>query len=373
MSFTVRRLSEADFLDLEDNWVELLKHSDADPLFMSWAWQVSWWETWNRELELELLLLGVYDQCNELVGLAPLYLKSVRTPVGWRVRRLHVIGNAWKLGPTVRTEYVGLIVDRRYQQPIMSQLTDYLAGFAWDEMIVADASPRSMNLLEPALSESMGIARLVRSEAEGVLVPVESGYRRWLERLGKNTRLKAFNRRAVFESEVAGEYVPWDDPESFLQELNQFHRERWGKPCFDRHAVRFHLTFLSRLGVGQLARLSALKARGQVVSVLYDVQAGNRVYNLQAGFMERFHPKLSLGTLHLGYAIEAAFHDDTVIGYDLLAGSGKNTFYKSRFQGEQVVFTTVEYVRSPVLKLAYGARACLPQQLVSSVNRFFRL
>jgi hypothetical protein len=240
-------------------------------------------------------------------------------------------------------------------------------------MIVADASPRSMNLLEPALSESKGIARLVRSEAEGVLVPVESGYRRWLERLGKNTRLKAFNRRAVFESEVAGEYVSWDEPESFLQELNQFHLERWGKPCFDRHAVRFHLAFLSRLGDGQSARLSALKARGQVVSVLYDVQAGNRVYNLQAGFMESFHPKLSLGTLHLGYAIEAAFNDDTVIGYDLLAGSGKNTFYKSRFQGEQVVFTTVEYVRSPVLKLAYGARACLPQQLVSSVNRFFRL
>jgi len=373
VSFTVRRLSEADFLSLWENWGELLKHSDADPLFMSWAWQVSWWETWNRELELELLLLGVYDQCNELVGLAPLYLKSVRTPVGWRVRRLHVIGNAWKLGPTVRTEYVGLIVDRRYQQPVMSQLIDYLAGFAWDEMIVADASPRSMSLLEPALSQRMSITRLVRSEAEGVLVPVESGFRWWLERLGKNTRLKAFNRRAVFEREVAGEYVPWEDPESFLQHLNQFHCERWGKPCFDRHAVSFHRAFLNRLCSGQIARLSALRAKGQIVSVLYDVQAGNRVYNLQAGFMEDFHPKLSLGTLHLGYAIEGAFDDAAVMGYDLLAGSGKNTFYKSRFKGEKVVFTTVEYVRSPVLKLAYGARACLPQQFVSSVNRFFRL
>jgi hypothetical protein len=89
--------------------------------------------------------------------------------------------------------------------------------------------------------------------------------------------------------------------------------------------------------------------------------------------MENLNSKVSLGTLHLGYAIERAFRDTEVFSYDLLAGAGKNTFYKSHFRGEDVLFTTVEYVRSPVLKLAYSARGCLPSRLVSSINRFFRL
>ena len=54
------------------------------------------------------------------------------------------------------------------------------------------------------------------------------------------------------------------------------------------------------------------------MSVLYDIQAGGRVYNLQAGYEESFHHKLSLGTLHLGYAIEQAFQVSSISRYDLL-------------------------------------------------------
>ncbi len=373
MSLYARRLSESDFFELEPDWTALLANSSADPLFMSWAWQVSWWETWSRELDLELMLIGVFDSRENLMALAPFYLSAVRTPLGWRVRRLHVVGNAWKLGPTVRTEYVNMIVDRRVQQPAMDAIADYLAQLEWDEMIVADASARAMSMVEASLSPRLPITRLVRSESEGVVIPTKGSFEGWLGRLGRNTRLKAYNRRRLFAGELNGQFLAWADTNEFLTLLNNFHRERWGKPCFDVNAIRFHQALLSRLSGSQSAQFSALQVGGQVVSVLYDIRAGNRIYNLQAGFSEQLHPKLSLGTLHLGFAIEEAFRDKDILSYDLLAGSGKNTFYKSHFQGERAVFTTVEYVRSPVLKLAYGARSCMPQRLVSSINRFFRL
>jgi len=371
--YHVRALTYTDFQSMQSDWQALLKRSDADPLFMSWPWQASWWEVWGSQLGLQLLLLAVYDSKDQLVALAPLYSNSRVTPVGWRINRLHVVGNAWKVGPTVRTEYIGFIADSRHKAGSLEALAGYLSGAVWDELILADVSRKVMDDLESALDGQLDVSRLVRSESEGVVIDVTGDYSGWLVELGKSTRLKAYNRRNVFENALQGEWHSWTDADSFLERLNEFHQERWGKPCFDSHAVRFHRLLLARLSEGQQARLSVLASEGKVVSVLYDICAGNRMYNLQAGFAEDFHPKLSLGTLHLGYAIEQAFKDPAVVEYDLLAGAGKNTFYKSHFKGSVVRFTTVEYVRSPLLKLAYGARGYLPQGLVSSVNRFFRL
>ncbi|RMJ06143.1 hypothetical protein DOQ08_00828 [Marinobacter litoralis] len=371
--YTVRALSEAQFFALKNDWGQLLSRSDADPLFMSWPWQASWWEVWGHKLQLKLLLLAVYDDAGRLIALAPLYFSRYRTPIGWDLKRLHIIGNAWKLGPTVRTEYIGCICDTQHKPQALEALSDYLKGEAWDELILADALGSEIESWAQALGKQVNVTCHVRSEAQGVAVDTRGGYDEWLTSLGKNTRLKVYNRRSLFEGQLGGEFQAWEDPGAFLELLNNFHVARWGKPCFDQDAVRFHQLLLDRLTDNQRAQLSVLQSDGKILSVLYDIRAGDRVYNLQAGFLEEFHPKISVGTLHLGYCIEAAFRCMDVASYDLLAGSGKNTFYKSHFKGQTVRFTTVEYVRSSVLKMAYGARGYLPQGLVSSVNRFFRL
>src|SRR5690606_32546626 len=131
----------------------------------------------------------------------------------------------------------------------------------------------------------------------------------WLSGLGKNTRLKAFNRRVLFERELQGEWGACSDSDGFLALLNEFHQERWGKACFDAHAVRFHRLLLSRLSGNQEARLSVLNSRGKVLSVLYDIGAGSRVYNLQAGCSEEVHPRISVGGLQLGSGVEEGFED----------------------------------------------------------------
>lgn len=79
-------------------------------------------------------------------------------------------------------------------------------------------------------------------------------------------------------------------------------------------------------------QLLALRCGEQLISVLYNVKYQGCVYNLQSGFEESFHPKLAIGTLHLGYAIERAFQEEGTQTFDMLAGSGKTKTTNNAWQ-----------------------------------------
>ena len=345
---------------------------------MSWAWLYSWWEVWAGPYALELVLLGVYERdTGQLVGLAPMYRNESRSFGAMKIRRLQFIGNSWRIGPSVRTEYTGLIALSGREVDVALTISGFLRKMVWDELVISDSSDRAAGEFGEALVQDGNIVSLIRSEAKGIRIDTTGSFEKWVGQLGPNTRVKAINRQAFFETELKGSchrYEP--DTEAytgFFERLNRFHNERWGKPCFDERAVDFHLSLLKRLDEGQSPELSQLISGQEIVSVLYDVRAGGRIYNLQSGFDETLHKKLSVGTLHLGYAISHAFGERDVECYDLLAGYGKNTFYKAKFKGEEVEFTTIEFVRSPLLKLVYRFQGTLPQGLKRRINRVFRL
>lgn len=374
----VAKIGEKSFSDLAESWCALLKQSNADPLFMSWTWLFSWWATWGHDLGLELLLLEVIDQKANLVGIAPLYRHRYRTPVGISVGRLHFLGNAWRIGDTVRTEYVGLIAHQGFEESVAEAVASYLRSEPWDEMVICDASRESLGWLKCGFQKvGQEVSEVPRDQAAGICIHTAGNFENWLSFLGRNTRLKAYNRRKVFENEHGGtEKVVGSsrsERESFFEYLNDMHVRRWGKPCFGQKAVTFHLDFLERLSSDQAARLSLLKYNGRVVAAQYDVEAGRRRYNLQSGFEEHFDKRISLGTLHMGYAIESAFRDPQIENYDLLAGEGKNTFYKEHYKGEHVGFYTRHYTRNRLLRLVYRWQVYLPGAVRRVLNRAFRL
>lgn len=371
----VERLSASTFAGMKDVWQELLSDSDADPLFMSWPWLFTWWETWGDILGLELALFGVFNRGDELVGLAPFYLHHFRSPLGLNVRRLHFVGNAWRISATVRTEYCGLIVRHGWTDVVMQTVLRRLCSLRWQEMVVCDQSLQELLQWQETFDQlKQRVTTVPRSIEAGVRIPTDGSFQRWLQQLGPNTRLKAYNRRRYLQErgELEFRHIEDGETDTFFRKLNNFHQRRWGKPCFQPDAVRFHQRLLGRLDVDQQA-LSVLEYNGQAVSVLYDIRAGGSQYNLQAGFEEDFDSKVPLGTLHLGYAIESGFNQPELVYYDLLAGRGKNSFYKSRFQGEQVHFLTVQFARHPLMRWIYRGQSWLPGRLRQSINRFVRL
>jgi len=370
---TVKPVSEAGFATMAGEWQRCLEASDASPLFMSWPWLYSWWETWSQVLGMELVLLGVFDEEGELVGIGPFCRRVLVTPARVRVARLYMLGNAWRLAPTVRTEYCGIIARRGYEQKVRVALVSALEHLKWDELICTDVSVDQLENLEAGgVNEQAGYRTIRRAHDRGIRIDTSSRFNDWLERLGKNTRLKVYNRRAYIRKQ--GELVFLDHDQGrdgdFFERLNGFHMNRWGKPAFDREALRFHRLLLQRLHLceGEPA-MSLIFYNQRCVSVLYDLVVRGCRYNLQAGYEEDFDTKVSLGYLHLGFAIEATFNHGTTNAYDLLAGNGKKQFYKSHFHGEPVHFSTFQVVRSPLLKALYRIQASSPPFIARAFAR----
>ncbi|PAU81200.1 GNAT family N-acetyltransferase [Halovibrio salipaludis] len=371
---TVQRLDEAAFAALENEWTALVERASADPLFMGWPWLYSWWETWGQRLGLELVLYAAYEG-ERLVGIAPLFRHRYRSPVGITLNRLHFLGNAWRIQPTVRTEYCGIIAEEGQESTVIEAVLAELIQLSWHELIISDQRLQDMLRWQEAF-DRLGEANsaVPRSVDSGVRVQVNGDFREWLANLGANTRLKAFNRRRYLEErgELSVFDMPTEDADAFLSKLNAFHQDRWGKPCFEDEALEFHRALLKRFPSSR-THLSVMAFNGEPISALYDICAGHTRYNLQLGFNEHFDRKVAPGTLHLGYAIEESFRNDAVDTFDMLAGRGKKSFYKSHFRGEQVHFLTVQFVRHPLMRWIYRIQSWLPGRLRQSINRFVRL
>ena len=366
MAIIVKALSEADFAAMSAPWQRLLQTSDADPMFLSWAWQYSWWETWSRSLKLQLVLLAAYEG-EELIGLAPLYRDTIHLGRWLKIRRLQFIGNAWRRADTVRTEYLEFIVNRGRLDDVLQAFSSYLVSHvAWDELIICDI-PRAAESYRSVRRcfEARDLYAFDRSSDRGVRIPIVDDFQSYLSSLGKNTRLKLYNRRTYFESlgEVSIEDANHDQISEYFSDLNSLHSFRWGKECFYGKSLDFHKLFLTRLEQLEALKFSRIKLNGAVVSTLYNVRIGNVEYNLQAGFLENMDKKISMGTLHLGYAIERAFKEMRQGNFDLLAGNGKNTFYKQSLSQNTVEFSTLQIVKSRWLRWIYRGYFASPPKL----------
>jgi len=373
--FRVAALTESRFGDMADEWEQLLSRSSADRLFMSWPWQFTWWECWAGDLGLELVLLAVYDQDNVLMGLAPLFRYQHLTPRGITIDRLQLIGNAWHIKPTVRTEYCGLILDRDKAVAVRKCLLGALAQLGWDELVLCDVSEHEASDWKNGSFNKPPATWVHRSKDTGVTIDTRGDFQQWLMSLGRNTRLKLYNRRKyLFENgNLVRACVSRDDSGQFFAKLNEFHQIRWGKPCFDEKALAFHSRLIRRLARSDCeVFLSEMHFNNECVAVQYDIRAGMTLYNIQSGYRESFDSKVALGTLHLGFLIETGFNDPTIACYDLLAGEGKNTFYKGRLNGTEVDFLTIQVARKPMLRFIYRCQALLPDRWRRSINRYFR-
>ncbi|MFO7528773.1 MAG: GNAT family N-acetyltransferase [Marinobacter sp.] len=308
-------------------------------LFLTRAWQDAWWKHWGVTPGFELVSEGR--------GCSGLYLHRYKYKGVLPISCLQFIGTNYRRLSTPRTEYNSL--------PTATPAAIFSVD--WSEAVLADMPEDS-----PAVRALLDLAEerqcLVRRVGGDVAYSIETNglFSDYLARLGSGTRLRLYNRRSVLE-QVGGVTIGnwWPDkPVSFFELLNDFHRDRWDQPCFNETSLSFHQEFLKNIvHEGGRPELSVICVSGRPVSVLYNVLYRNVAYNLQAGFVENFHKKLALGTLHLGYSIEASFDNGDVEAFDLLAGGGKNEDYKAKLATDRTPLVSLMLVRSRLFKLLY--------------------
>lgn len=339
--FEIRQISELEFSGMRQNWNELLKASNANDLFMSWEWIKTWWDVWGKDLNLELYLHGIYDQ-GQLIGILPLYYFNERR-LG--LREYQFIGNTWGRFSTIRSEYMSAILDARWEVP----LDDYINRWIRKRGVLSHLI--FSDVTEPHAFTTNSVIRKVE---QGYRLDTSGSLEVYKAKLSSATRLKVFNRREY----LARKYTSFEfgfyqldngNVDFFFRKLNDFHRLRWGRPCFDELAVRFHKTLISSLDQSHV-KLSYLKINDEVVSLSYNLLMSRCAYNIQSGYKEDFDKKIALGSLHFGYLIEEFFYDNAVDQFDLLAGRGKSSNYKESFRGAPENFFTVQVFPSGALR-----------------------
>ena len=352
----IQQWDEERFFSSRKEWTDLLARSDSDQLFLSWEWQSSWWQVFAETDSMQLTLLAATNEDGTLIGLAPLYCSTIKTKKIITTRRLQFIGNCWRERSTMPTELLDFIIDSSQSKNIIRAFYAYINRLKdWDEIIFPYLNLKSETCQLLIDEDLLHNCYLRHTETYSSYYLKTSGdFKKYTDNLGKNTRLKLINRRKVFAAlgDTSFERMLSTNLDQNFELLNFLHEKRWGRPVFENKRLEFNRQVAKLMAERNCLNFSILSLNNKPVSIQFNYVINNWNYNIQAGFDESLHKKISLGYLHFGYEIEASF-EQQYKAYDFLAGEGKNTPYKERLTDTYISMTDLQIIRKPLLKILY--------------------
>jgi hypothetical protein len=340
---------------------------------MSWQWLSQWWINWGSRSSDRLYIIAIYIK-DELVGIAPLYIYESTYLKGLiPVKRLQFLGSRYTGSSGIRSEYLGPIVKRGLEIEVNTLISqEIFKNRDWDEIVFSDLVKGDyfhQLIIDDADNNNLRTRILVSDDCYSV--DTDGSFSGYLETLGKNTRLKLFNRRKALteHGDVSLEYVDLSKCDDIFQCLNEFHLVRYGKPAFSELNVAILRKVIDSLPESAHFKCSSLlKVDNRPVSAMVNIFLDGKIYNIQLGFMEGLDKRISLGTLHLGYTIEMAFESEEIRSFDLMAGEGKSSNYKSHLAQKHATLESIQILRKPIIRLLYFVNDSLKGNYTKSIN-----
>jgi hypothetical protein len=326
-------------------------YSEAFSVFRTDAWVQAWLDTWGKESHICLIDLGGRKNSLEYLYTEKKLLRKI-VPV--TQLNLAGVGGALISSPRAEYNHINSLIDVCGG---LFELAQEIKKNHWQEFVLRDVL-QTHELIHQfqEMSASLGTYYHLQKTEPSYQVDAVN-FNHYLSALGANTRLKYFNRRENLQKSGVVERSLYATPaanEFFLQ-LNKFHVLRWGRPCYSADSQSFMINFQERLQAsGGEVIMEKMSINGEIVSVIYDVVWQGRRYNFQSGYLENRFPKIALGAIHLGYAIEAAVANNQV--YDFMAGAGKNANYKASVANTNVVIKSFSLLRqhAKLIRKCYG-------------------
>ena len=350
-SLHVRLWGADEFAASQESWDSLLKRSDADPLFMSWAWQWRWWVHHGPALRAELQMAAVYAG-DQLVGLAPFYRHRVAVRGVLRFHRMQLIGTAWRNPEAAFSDYLDVLADRTFREAVLVALAEWLLSVSWDEMALCCLRRGGVadELAQQHLPRIAGVREV--DSLTGWRAPLPAQFEEFLGRLSPNVRRRLFNQRRKL-SNPRLECAREGDLDGFLDQLWTYSAARWGggapRPAFGA----FYRDVARQAARAGKLRLTRLVTDQGSLSVMFNILSENCIYYLQSGFDLQRSEGISPGYLHFGFALEEACAEG-VQYFDFLGGSGQHRDYKRDLLTENVPLVTYHATRGSGLRMLYG-------------------
>jgi CelD/BcsL family acetyltransferase involved in cellulose biosynthesis len=318
--------SPSAFDTLAEEWDGLLKADNPAHLFLSRAWQRTWW----RHIQPgTLAVMTVRSEENALVGVMPLFIQQ--TPDAGRV--VHIVGCE------DITDYLDFLLQPGSEEAVLDAWLAYMLSDSapgWDTIDLCNLQETSpVYDMLPRLARARGLTVETRMQDVCPVVTLPDDYEDYLMTLDKKQRHELRRKRKRADAEGAGFYVV--GPEHDLDEeidafLELMALSAAAKAAFLQepgHRAFFHETGKLLYDQGVL-NLVFLTVEGQRAAAMWQFGYGERMmlYNsgLDPATFSHLSPGIVLLTYSVGDAIRRGFRY-----YDFLRG---DETYKYRMGAE---------------------------------------
>lgn len=313
------------FETLAQEWDALLERAVKPPFFMRYIYQDTWWQYLGND---DLCLIAIRTDAGQLVGLAPLY-GSVD---GTEQRTLSFVGCVDV------SDYLDLLVDRDYVEPVYQSLLDCLARDEanWDKLYLCSLPCDSITHTE--LAEAMrrrGWRVEIKQQDICPVITLPGSWDDYLAGIDKKQRHEIRRKIRKIERDTESRWYVIDSDEGLMEAMEDFitlhQKSTADKEGFWSEAlIDFFKALAIRLVQAGWFKLYFIELNGiQAAAMLcFDYQNEFLLYN--SGYDPEQFAHLSPGNVLTSYTIQDAIR----LGrkrYDFLRG---DEIYKFRFGAE---------------------------------------
>jgi len=313
-----------EFLTLSDWWNELLRGTASDNIFLTWEWLYTWSKHYLGANQLWTIL--VYKGENEIIGIAPLYIRKVKMSGGLSLREMMFLGTE-----EVCSSYLDFIVSEKNKREVLHKIYSHLHGEgrrAWDFLTLPEmpSESSSIDILDGFIQEAGKVMEIVGSTScpvieltgrlEDFLAGISGNERqnlrrkmKFLENLGNVSFHRAFSHQEV---------------EKEMDAFVHLHQMRWehkgpGGSFQSQRFLMFHREISQLISQKGWVHLDFLLLDGEKIAGIYGYVYNGKYSFYLPGFNPSIVPQVSPGKLLLFHCIEEAIREGCT-QFDLLRG-----------------------------------------------------
>ncbi len=311
------------FDTLRQEWDGLLERSVNPPFFMRYSYQRTWWQYLGND---DLVLIAVRNEAGQLVGLAPLY-GSINAA---GQRELSFVGCV------DISDYLDLLVDRDYVEPVHQALLDCLAsadGPVWDKLYLCSLSQQSITPTRLAeAARARGWQATVTQQEVCPVITLPESWDDYLAGLDKKQRHEIRRKIRKIEREAQTRWYVIDSEVGLTEAMDEFidlhQKSTQDKEDFwSDNLIQFFKAVAIELAKAGWLKLYFIEVDGVKAAAMLCFDYNDEFLLYNSGYDPNLFAHLSPGNVLTAYTIEDAIR----LGrrrYDFLRG---DEVYKFRF------------------------------------------
>lgn len=311
------------FYELEDEWNKLLVNSAVDSIFLTWEWISTWWKYFN-ESSTPWIITVRHPETEQLLGIAPLAIKSVRNMARFFDQTLIFMGNG-----EAAPDHVDFIIMNGYEDSIVHLFSEKIwdEQYNWSQINFDGIASNSAVIHRLLQQHPTTVKKVDRTVCPYLLLP--DNWDTLNQSLSKSMRysLGRFRRRLDKDYPEINQFKQITNPaevKDFISSLVDLHtasqKRKDNAGLFaDQNMIDFHTELAERFLAKGWLRSYTLDVGETSIAALHCFQYNNRVSFYQSGF-DQFWQRYSPGTQIMEHAIKEAIKDKNNV-FDFLRGN----------------------------------------------------